>query len=359
MHHKQSPDVKSLRVLPSPPVSPWTGHQNKATDRSSPSLEGLRIGERVRDPVLYPGTESGEDTTTIRPLFPSSPDTAYVDQVITKHMAAVNAQFDKKANRPTVDEYRSAVSFFSTIGKSYNEDPGRYMKRQMEETEENYARAKRICGVPLSYEKVEKIRLEKLEAKKPLIRLVPAPSAKTPRKSTTNTPRKTSADGKPFVRVRKPKPFPTPSSLSTTSGDRRSGTPDARGGANKRPEDTDFASLPDYCPPLSSLPPNKPKYLHVDWQCANTLDLSNDPHRHLLHEAELVVASTLRLNCATYLCSKRRIFEARLNKAKLGKEFRKTDAQQACKIDVNKASKLWVAYERVGWFERRWIQEWL
>jgi hypothetical protein len=44
---------------------------------------------------------------------------------------------------------------------------------------------------------------------------------------------------------------------------------------------------------------------------------------------------------------------------RIGKEFRKTDAQQACKIDVNKASKLWTAYDRVGWFDSEHFQQYL
>ena len=89
------------------------------------------------------------------------------------------------------------------------------------------------------------------------------------------------------------------------------------------------------------------------------LDLSNDPDRHLLHEAEVNLAATLRLSCATYLCSKRRIFQARIEALRIGKEFRKTDAQQACKIDVNKASKLWSAYEKVGWFRKEYFEKYL
>jgi hypothetical protein len=89
------------------------------------------------------------------------------------------------------------------------------------------------------------------------------------------------------------------------------------------------------------------------------LDLSQDPDRHHLSPAELSLASTLRLSCATYLCSKRRIFEARVRALRIGKEFRKTDAQQACKIDVNKASKLWTAYDRVGWFDSEHFQQYL
>ncbi|KAJ5126228.1 hypothetical protein N7526_008405 [Penicillium atrosanguineum] len=110
-------------------------------------------------------------------------------------------------------------------------------------------------------------------------------------------------------------------------------------------------------PPLDTLGGNA-KALKADWK-GQMLDLSNDPDRHLLSPAELNLASTLRLSCATYLCSKRRIFEARVRALGVGKEFRKTDAQQACKIDVNKASKLWTAYERVGWFKPDFFQQYV
>ncbi|MDA4133739.1 MAG: hypothetical protein OK454_11550, partial [Thaumarchaeota archaeon] len=122
-------------------------------------------------------------------------------------------------------------------------------------------------------------------------------------------------------------------------------------------EDKDFLALPDYSPPVSSLP-NRPHPLKVEWR-GQVLDLSEDPHRHLLDPAELSLASTLRLDCATYLTSKRRIFVRRIDDLRKGKEFRKTDAQQACKIDVNKASKLWQAFEKVGWLDPMWVQEYV
>ena len=100
------------------------------------------------------------------------------------------------------------------------------------------------------------------------------------------------------------------------------------------------------------------KKLKAEWK-GNKLDLSGDADRHLLHEAELELASTLRLNCATYLCSKRRVFQARIAALKINKEFRRTDAQQACKIDVNKASKLWQAYDKVGWFDATYFREYV
>jgi hypothetical protein len=120
-------------------------------------------------------------------------------------------------------------------------------------------------------------------------------------------------------------------------------------------EDKDFNALPDYCPPLSTLP-NKSNSLKIDWKGA-PIDLRNDPFRHLLHEDEVLLAANLRLDCATYLTSKRRIFIKRIDALRIGKEFRKTDAQQACKIDVNKASKLWQAFEKVGWLNPSYVRK--
>lgn len=123
-------------------------------------------------------------------------------------------------------------------------------------------------------------------------------------------------------------------------------------------DDTDYTAIPDFSPPLSTLPKGNTKILKAEWK-GSVLDLSNDPDRHMLHEAELVLAATLRLTCATYLCSKRRLFIGRIEALKKGKEFRKTDAQQSCKIDVNKASKLWSSYDKVGWFQADYFRQYL
>ena len=114
-------------------------------------------------------------------------------------------------------------------------------------------------------------------------------------------------------------------------------------------QDKDFNSLPDYSPPVSSLPTDS---LKVDWKRA-LIDLRFDPHLELLHPEEIRLAAGLRLDCATYLTSKRRIFIKRIEMLRIDKEFTKSHAQHACKIDVNKASKLWQAFEKVGWFDPR------
>ena len=49
----------------------------------------------------------------------------------------------------------------------------------------------------------------------------------------------------------------------------------------------------------------------------------------------------------------------RLKELSKGKDFRKTDAQKACRVDVNKASRLHTAYEKVGWFDRRFVEGFL
>jgi hypothetical protein len=105
-------------------------------------------------------------------------------------------------------------------------------------------------------------------------------------------------------------------------------------------EDKDFESIPDFVPVGMRAPGLKLVYEEK----ANALDLSADKHRHLLTEQELGLASSLRLDCATYLTSKRRIFKRCVECIHIGKVFRKTDAQKACNIDVNKASKLWTSF---------------
>jgi hypothetical protein len=132
--------------------------------------------------------------------------------------------------------------------------------------------------------------------------------------------------------------------------------PSRRSVARNR-EDKDFNALPDYCPPHNSLP-SRSNSLNVDWK-GQPIDLSNDPHAHLLHPDEVTLAGNLRLDCVTYLTSKRRIFECRLQCLRTGKDFRKTDAQQACKVDVNKVSKLWTAFNKVGWLDATWVRRFL
>lgn len=264
-------------------------------------------------------------------------------EIVTRHIAT--HKFKNTVAAPTREEYLLALSCVSTVGQDYNRNPGAYLKRAREESEEQYWKAKRICGKPGVKSTSH-------------VAIAPAPPQKQPRKAIKATPTST-----PIQRVKRtPKATPKSSPVSKLvnyPAKGRSETPETRPQGAKRPEDVDYNSLPDYSPPTSTLPPGNPKSLKADWPSPNVLNLSNDPDRHMLHEAELNLAGTLRLSCATYLCSKRRIFAARLQALKIKKEFRKTDAQQACKIDVNKASKLWTAYDKVGWFNARYFEQYL
>lgn len=110
-------------------------------------------------------------------------------------------------------------------------------------------------------------------------------------------------------------------------------------------------TIPDYSPdPNSTLPKGNSRCLKIEWK-GQPMDLKSDPNVDQLHPAEVMLASTLRLPCNVYLDSKRRLFFEKVNRLKNGMLFRRTDAQKACRIDVNKASRLFAAFEKVGWLD--------
>lgn len=328
-----------MKVLLSPPVSPWTGHQHKVDNGRLKVTDPQANAGILNDRVLYPTAEIVDDVSKPEPLFPSTPERLAAEEIVTKHIACHLQQFDRKVNRPTREEYLLALSCVATIGKNYNQNPGLYLKRQRQEVDEYYFQAKRICARPGFTNIVVKLAPAQVKTP-PKGRRGSRTAVKSPKVKPTLPPK--------FTRVKK-----GPKSQNREASEDGSGNFLEQ---KKKQEDVDYNSLPDYCPPTSDLPNSK--CLKTEWP-SGPLDISNDPDRHLLHEAELNLASTLRLTCATYLCSKRRIFEARLAAFKKKKEFRKTDAQQACRIDVNKASKLWQVYERVGWFSKFYLDKFL
>ncbi|ODV82403.1 SWIRM-domain-containing protein [Suhomyces tanzawaensis NRRL Y-17324] len=118
-------------------------------------------------------------------------------------------------------------------------------------------------------------------------------------------------------------------------------------------------SIPDYSPDASAtLPANNSKCLKIEWK-GQPMDLSSDPNLSKLHPAEVVLASILRLPVLVYLDSKRRLFHEKLQRVRSGRQFRRTDAQKACRIDVNKASRLFAAFEKVGWLNDAHFEKYL
>lgn len=109
-----------------------------------------------------------------------------------------------------------------------------------------------------------------------------------------------------------------------------------------------WEKLPDYAPSVNTLPSDNVKCLKIEWR-GSPMDLSHDPLKNRLHPAELILAQVLRLPCDLYLDSKRRFFLEKVCRLRRGLAFRRTDAQKACRIDVNKASRLFAAFEKVGW----------
>ncbi|KAL2863609.1 SWIRM domain-containing protein [Aspergillus lucknowensis] len=313
--------TQSEMNLPSPPVTPYAGNK-KGKSIVSEQPEGDALVGSSRDPVLFPRHESISEIATDEPLFgpmlPSATE-ALMEQHINSHMA----RFENKLNKPTRDEYRLALSCVPTVSTRYNRNPAAWAREERETLERQLVMMNRHPPRVLDG------RLKRI-APAPTKRVVPA----QPRVQRT-----------PRVK-RTPKSTPKQRALDSFELHLPNSKPSRNSGTSR--DDTDFNSIKDYSPSLEVLGGNA-KALKADWK-GQMLDLSNDPDRLLLTPAELNLAATLRLSCATYLCSKRRIFEARIRALRIGKEFRKTDAQQACKIDVNKASKLWTAFERVGLF---------
>lgn len=115
-------------------------------------------------------------------------------------------------------------------------------------------------------------------------------------------------------------------------------------------------NIPDYSPSVDLLQNNK--CLKIEWK-GQPMNLSEDPNLSKLHPAETLLASILRLPCNVYLDSKRRFFFEKVSRMRKGLQFRRTDAQKACRIDVNKASRLFAAYEKVGWLDESLFAKYL
>lgn len=290
----------------SPPISPAT--KAIVTEESSTLA--------TRDPILYPHAEATSPSSSQLPLFG---ERAATKRVVSRHVAERDPSLFRDASPPRQVEYELALEFKSHIMQVFDRSN------------------------KLAYLNRERAQLLEDQAMRSGVRRYPALAPATyDRNRRPNKVVKTPSSGGKKIRqptIKAPRATPEP------------------GVKRVAREDKDFDQLPDYSPPISSLP-DKYNSLKVDWRGA-PIDLENDPHRHLLHRDELLLAANLRLDCATYLTSKRRIFKARIDCLRTAKEFRKTDAQQACKIDVNKASKLWSAYEKVGWLNRKWVEKYV
>ncbi|ORX63087.1 hypothetical protein DM01DRAFT_1298037 [Hesseltinella vesiculosa] len=103
--------------------------------------------------------------------------------------------------------------------------------------------------------------------------------------------------------------------------------------------------------PSSSAFDQRPN-IRVVWK-GSPLTIKTLPHFDQLHANEQLIASTLRLSPEQYLKCKRALILTAQVYSDHGVPFRKSDAQKVCRIDVNKTSCLWNAFNRLGWFGPR------
>lgn len=335
----------------SPPVSPEVA-MHDSIDLASPSLAAptpsTSDDSPVKDPILFPPSQ---ELSPDAPLFSTDHLPEQHRRLVDEHVAYRHPTLFTASAPPRREDYELALYFKSQVMKNYLNNPMSWLKK-----ERDLLVADRKAGAKRRERPAPLVRAPKYATILPA-KLAPSPSTAemVPVKAPLRTARQ--------YRVAKPLALSGPrlirqnqvlnSHIKPTIRVHSTPEPQRRIVAPNR-EDKDFNSLPNYCPPSSSLP-NRPNCLKVDWKGA-PIDLSGDPNAKLLHPDEITLAANLRLDCATYLTSKRRIFIRRLECARVGKEFRKTDAQQACKIDVNKASKLWTAFEKVGWLDIHWVR---
>jgi hypothetical protein len=316
----------------SPPISPYDTQAQKENMESADE-------QCTRDPQLFAPADAAAPIADM-PLFPEESSESASQEAITAHMNSKDyAQLESKPSRA---DYELTATFVSNVFALAKKDPKAWWAQER--------RFDSYYGKPTGVQK-----------RSPLKKLAPAPSSRSrqPKVAVPRLPPRTpraapKAKRTPLTQIRDS--FDTTMTTTNTTSPKSASPKPPRPATNR--DDSDYNAIPDYSPPLDTLPKGNTKILKAEWK-GQALSLADDPDRDLLHEAELNLAGTLRLNCATYLTSKRRIFQARIEALKIGKEFRKTDAQQACKIDVNKASKLWQSYDRVGWFNPEYFRQYL
>jgi SWIRM domain len=74
-----------------------------------------------------------------------------------------------------------------------------------------------------------------------------------------------------------------------------------------------------------------------------------------MHPWEQECARKLNITANQYLTNKLLCFKRKYVRTQIGEGFTKTHAQQVATIDVNKVSKMWKVWERVGWLDNVWF----
>ncbi|PHH71616.1 hypothetical protein CDD82_6422 [Ophiocordyceps australis] len=338
--------------LMSPPVSPLTKPIVASADscRLTPAI----APHHSKDPVLYPSEDHSSLVVMQAPLF--VPAELEQRRIVEQHVRARSQHHDMFAlvAPPRREDYELILSFKIKVLELFRANPSAWLRKEralLQADRRAGAGRWRVSGP-------SRTLASKASTKRSGDRVHKVSTSTTTTTTTAghHKPLHANASSRQTRKISGASSVSMPAARGGAATGRVSVTPEpSRRGQAPNREDKNFDALPDYCPPLDSLP-DRPNCLKTEWR-GNPIDLGNDPHLHLLHRDEVPLAANLRLDCATYLTSKRRIFERRLQCLRTGKEFRKTDAQQACKIDVNKASKLWTAFEKVGWLNAHWVRQ--
>ncbi|KAK9374647.1 uncharacterized protein V1513DRAFT_445543 [Lipomyces chichibuensis] len=321
---KRSPAAQRSSIMLSPPPSPFANTDNTA---------------RADPPLFSSHGLSDLRAAMFRPLV----DVVRQNGVVAAAIEASSPKGDSKESDNNYSEY-----FQSTVYEQYAKSPRRWLAAQREMLKLYKPQIATVISVTATQ---------------------PPASAPTPRPSRVIKPRpqiqspsggmttRNSAPSSPRIVSKKVRPLNvSPTVFTLPTAQKRSSLSPESSPRMSTVHDIDLDDVPDFCPPLSSL--DGTKGMRTDWK-GNAMDLSDDPDRELLHPYELQLASVLRLPCAMYLDSKKRIFAERVFRARKGLQFRRTDSQKACRIDVNKATRLFVAFERVGWFDDKWLSPYL
>ena len=268
-----------------------------------------------------------------------------------------NYQYPESAVRSSISREPQPEAFPACLGVRTEQDARQYYEDRLAEFRRLRAYQLPSPRYSASAERDRETRRQIHSLSKPAHVSKPRSTSKTvakPKAPVSTSPVKTSPPKRRTPKARTIPDFVDAAFPSTSQGTKHKRAPPSK---KVEGDNVNWAELPDYAPSTSTLDLN-PKSLKASWH-GNPLDLSADPDRAHCHPQELAVAGTLRLSVAQYLTNKRKIFQARLQSIKDGKNFTKTAAQAACSIDVNKASQLWEAFDRVGWLKESWFQQFL
>ncbi|KAJ4408458.1 hypothetical protein N0V82_009687 [Gnomoniopsis sp. IMI 355080] len=339
---------------PSPPISPLKKPSNQ--------VQTTTAGSNVKDPILYPE----ELTSPVQPLFSHRRPSSVEAIDITRHM---NARRKNPLKRGVKTPDRRDYEYFAYVVTAWN---GAYERLRTDAERAAYQQAElaqvrsddraRLAAHAESnhaennHKSTKKYRAtsHKLLKAKPDRASITVKDVVASATGPHNSPKVT----KSGRQTAKPRVKASPAAEEKKSKVSKTQT-----------VDIDYNHIPDYCPPMETL--NSMKMSIPSVSNPRPFEENELQLLPLLHPQEQDLARNLRISPATYLTTKRRIFVDRLHfyhyekqrrdeeeaeGKTFVKDFKKTHAQNAGKIDVNKSSKLHEAFDSVGWFDRKWCE---